>query len=113
MSRKLRGLENITPQRYLNTPFDLEDFPRYGTRIEARAANPYKVGDVIWAENGRPALVVVVHVDRIHEGDVTSPLLPRLKIRPQTVKGEWAKNWVYIWPGGIERGYEKAQGVTT
>lgn len=109
MTRRLSATERkVTPVRRLNAPFDLCEFPRFGTRKEGRAANPYRVGDVVWSKTGRPALVVGVFVDRVNERDPSSTLLPVVRVRPETAKGEWSETWVYMWPGDLDRGHAAA-----
>lgn len=105
MGRLVRS--TVAPQRVLDQPFDLDEFPRWGSRKDARLANPYKVGDVVWSRAGRRALVYVTMVQRINENDPISDLLPVVRAQEETVKGTWAKQWVQLWPGDLERGFEK------
>lgn len=109
MARLVKGdLLSVEPGRVLNEQFDLSDFPRYGDRFEARKAIPYKLGDVIRSRVGRRALVIALHIDRPNRDDpIGSPLLPVLMVREETTTGEWSKQWVRMWPGDIERGFEK------
>jgi hypothetical protein len=94
-------------ERVLDEPLSLDDFPTWGTRKEAREANPYKVGDVVWVNDGRRALVIATFVERLNDSDPISDLLPVLRVRAMTKKGEWSKLWEMVWPGYIQRGYEK------
>lgn len=110
MARLVRGdLLTVEPGRVLDAPLNLDDFPVYGDRFEARKAIPYKLGDVIRSRVGRRALVIALHVERIRQDDPSSDLLPRLMVREETTSGGWSKQWVRMWPGDIERGYEAAQ----
>lgn len=99
--------DTTTVVRVLDNPLSLDDFPTWGTRKEAREANPYKVGDVVWVNDGRRALVIATFVERVNENDPISDLLPVLRVRPMTKSGEWSRLWEMVWPGYIHRGYEK------
>lgn len=94
-------------ERVLDAPFSLDDFPTWGPWKQAREANPYKVGDVVWVNDGRRALVIGVFIQRINENDPISDILPVLRVRPMTKSGEWSRLWEMVWPGYIQRGYEK------
>ena len=95
--------------RVLTEDFDLSDFPRWGTRAEARKAQPYKVGDVIRVREGRDAIVVTTFVARLTERDHTPALLPMLHVCERTKSGDWSKQWRAVWPGEIQRGFKAAQ----
>ncbi|UVD36627.1 hypothetical protein RCXUPER_209 [Rhodobacter phage RcXuper] len=109
MGRLVKGhLLEVQPGRVLEKPFDLDDFPRYGDRFEARKAIPYQLGDVVWSKAGRRALVIVMRIERTNPDDIWgSPLLPVVLVREETAKGEWSKQWVKMWPGDLDRGYDK------
>lgn len=107
MGRVVKGTAlEIKPQRYLNAPFSLDEFNRWGTYQEARKSCPYKPGDVVWSEAGRRALVLRVHIRRVRECDPSSDLLPVLQVREMTASGTWSKLWRRCWPGDIDRAYE-------
>lgn len=108
MGRLVKGsMLTIQPDRVLDKPFDLSDFPRWGSRKEARAAHPYKKGDVVWSKDGRRALVLEAFVDRVIEHDPISDLLPYVRVRAETVAGGWAKQWVVLSPGDLDRVHAK------
>lgn len=97
-------------RRVLDGPFDLSEFPCYGTRFEARRAQPYRVGDVIRVREGKEALVLYAMIERTRDNDTTSPLLPMLRVCERTATGKWSRLWRTVWPGEIERGFEAYRG---
>lgn len=70
-------------------------------------ACPYQQGDVIYVErDGKPVKAIVGMV--FNDYDRYDDRRPKYRVHLATAKGEWSRNWIYVWPGHIERGYALA-----
>ena len=91
------------------TPTELEwpNGDAQPTRVEARNACPYKPGSVVYFD-GRTGIVaaVVTHV-LTHRRERMGDAIAQLRVAPLTRKGEWSRTWFYVFPGDIERAFEK------
>lgn len=120
MSRHVGRIRTVEAGRLAADSQRVEDYPvaphRYtwaGEEVEPaddsvkawRATVPYQAGDVVWVQVGdgkalrARILHVFVHYNRFHER------VAQFRIVLETKKGLWAKQWIYTWPGFIQRGY--------
>ena len=72
------------------------------------ALSPYKVGDVIMVTHGegfKRAYVSLVGHDYDRFGD----RMLKYRVHTENAKGDvFSKNFYYVWPGMIQRGYQRA-----
>ena len=113
MARNLRNrdytfqpVETYTVAPHLFTD-DLDEAYREAESYnEFKAGMPYKPGDVVYlllGEEVRKAIITDVYPERDRFGD------RREKYRVHVANkkgGMFAKNWIYTWPGFIQRGYQ-------
>ncbi len=97
------GDPQIAPHHFR---WDAND-PPITTYVEWKKAEPYKPGDIVWVQVGEDAVrarIVMIHFTRDRFGD------PRSKYRVQieTRNGHWSRQWIYTYPGFIQRGYALA-----
>lgn len=74
---------------------------------------PYKKDHVVYMEYDgevRKAIITDIFLDR----DQFDDRRPKYRIHLANKKGDtFAKNWLYTWPGFIQRGYKKMKELTT
>ncbi len=110
MGRNIRNYESskvedspVAPHRYRADVYkpDPKSYDEWKKQI------PYKPGEVVYMDDfGKPVKAKIIYVFRDHDRFG----FPREKYRVQkaTQKGLWSKNWIYIYPGFIQRGYKLA-----
>lgn len=124
MSRNLRNRNHPAPNpasSYEIAPdfFNIED--SYDEMAEYvadrlrdwRNAHPYKPGMVVWMEcrkrDGSKITKRAYITDVFSERDRYGDRRAKYRVHVETAKGDrFAKNFVYTWPGYIERGYRLA-----
>lgn len=78
---------------------------------EVRETAPYAPGDVVWTltrHDGQPRLAVIERVFS-HLLERWAYWIPCYRARLLNRDGKaWSGRWQYIYPGDIERGYQKA-----
>lgn len=128
MSRNLRNRNHpapnpvssytVAPDHY-NSPDEIDrSVKQYmaETYRDWKALNPYQPGDIVWIEvyerdgskSARKAFISDIFPERDRYGDRRAKY--RVHIANKT-GDSFARNWVYTWPGFIERGYKRAAAI--
>lgn len=95
----------VAPHRYLWSVDEVE--PVDATVKAWKATVPYQPGDVVWVQvdstTAKRALVIGLFSSyHCHERRA------QFRVRLETKAGLWSKQWIYTWPGFIQRGYAMA-----
>lgn len=124
MTRNLRNQDHPAPNPVSSYPIAPDFFndgtddniPYYDTIKEFRQAHPYKPGMVVYMEwidyidgktvkIARKAFISDLWAERAPDGFLRA----KYRVHMENKKGgNFAKNWIYTWPGYIERGYQLA-----
>jgi len=97
----------VAPHRYLYTGMN-DDYRDAKTYREFIDGCPYKIGDIVYIEEGNKAVLCLItgvwreYVERWGE------YREKYRVQRATAKGLFSKTWFYTYSGFIQRGYWRA-----
>lgn len=96
----------IAPHRY-TWENDLPDLDSFGLHEwdQMKAAIPYKDGEVVYIDRGGVAVRALIIDAFVRRDEYSGVRRPRYRVMVETAKDTWSKNWEYVFPGFIQRGY--------
>lgn len=103
----------IAPHRYLWTGAigadgqPIGDIALADSYAEAKACVPYKVGEVIYIERSGQAVRALIY-STSWDRNWFSERREFYNVQPETKDGTFSKLWERVYPGFIQRGYQRA-----
>jgi hypothetical protein len=84
-----------------------KDLDLCDTFAERKANYPYVTGEFVWIDrNGEAVRAHILHV--AYNFNYPGERREYYTVQHETKTGEWSKNWIRVYPGDIQRGYQRA-----
>lgn len=97
----------VSPHKFLYAhPGDYYDYRDAPTWKEFKEGMPYKAGEVVYVKYHDELRKAFIEDVFIEYNDYFGTRMEKFRVRLENKKGNsFAKSWVYVYPGDVQRGY--------